>query len=353
MFYQNNFYRDDLRSVLECIEPVIDLKGCAVLVTGASGLIGSFLVDFLMYCNEVLSCEINVYAMSRNSSYLSKRFTSHLSNNLFHILQHDVTVPLNGEIHFDYIIHAASNAYPKLFSTDPVGTITSNIFGVYNLLEYIRHKGGRRFLFISSGEVYGQRSFSEKGIDESSYGYVDINDSRSCYPNAKRLAETLCVSYAKQFGIDTVIARPCHTYGPTATPSDNRVSAQFINTALAGNDIVLKSHGKQLRSYCYVSDCVSGILTVLLKGVSAHAYNIANAESKVSIREMAEIIAELCGVEVCFELPTDVEKAIFNPMENAVLNADKLQKLGWIGNYGIREGIKRTIRIVKDLQNVF
>lgn len=349
MYYRGNRYREDLKSVLNCVESIYILKQSSVLITGASGLIGSFLVDFLMYCNEVLSLGIDIYVMGRNVSSLSRRFSSHLHSEHFHIIQHDVTTPFTETIHVDYIIHAASNAYPQLFSIDPVGTITSNVFGTYYLLEYLKSTRGKRFLFVSSGEVYGLSCSGGNILDELSYGYVNITDPRSCYPNAKRVTETLCVSYAKQYGVDTVIARPCHIYGPTATLNDNRVSSQFIRNALKGNDLVLKSHGTQLRSYCYVADCVSGILTVLLKGITCNAYNISNIESVVTIREMADIIAEICGVKVCFELPNDEEKAVFNPMMDAVLDSTKLRALGWNCMYNIREGLSRTIGIMRDL----
>ena len=346
MFYKNVIYRGDLQYVLDCIQ-LEQLRGCNILVAGATGLIGSFLVDVLMLSNELLHYNINVFAMSRKKESLEKRFKSHLKSPFFHPIQHDVKFPLTCHYRFDYIINAASNAYPLAFSTDPVGTIMGNILGVYNLLEYARQKGIKRFLFISSGEVYGQGNENVSAFDESYSGYVDNTNPRSCYPNAKRAAETLCVAYTKQYGIDTVIARPCHIYGPTATKNDNRASAQFINNVLSGNDIVMKSQGLQLRSYCYVADCVSGILTILLKGETGQAYNIANANSNVTIREMAEIIASISGKKVVFEIPSEIEKAGYNPVMQSVLNAGKLEKLGWKANYDIKTGLKRTIDILK------
>lgn len=348
MFYRNVIYREDLQYVLDCI-PIEQLKGCNVLVAGATGLIGSFLVDVLMLSNELLHYNINVFAMGRKKESLEKRFRSHLKSPFFHAIQHDVKFPLRCGYHFDYIINAASNAHPLAFSTDPVGTIMGNILGVYNLLEYAKHNGLERFLFISSGEVYGQGNENVSAFDESYSGYVDNTNPRACYPNAKRAAETLCVSYTKQYGIDTVIARPCHIYGPTATKGDNRASAQFINNALSGKDIVMKSHGLQLRSYCYVADCVSGILTILLKGETGQAYNIANADSNVTIREMAEIIASVSGKKVVFEVPDEIEKAGYNPVARSILDASKLEKLGWKANYDMETGIKRTIDILKSV----
>ncbi|WHE06063.1 NAD-dependent epimerase/dehydratase family protein [Thermoanaerobacterium thermosaccharolyticum] len=350
MYYNNSIYREDLKSVFNGNIQFEKIKGSSILVTGASGMIGSFLVDVLMLCNDLYSLYIDVFAMSRNKISLEKRFKTHYGNPHFHILQHDVTYPLVCNYQFDFIIHAASNAYPQAFATDPVGTMMGNIQGVYNLLEYARQKGIKKFLFISSGEIYGQGTESISAFDESYSGYIDSTNPRSCYPNSKRAAETLCVSYTKQYKIDTVIARPCHIYGPTATSKDNRVSSQFINNIIAGNDIIMKSSGSQLRSYCYVADCVSGVLTILLSGKTGSAYNIANKNSNVTIREMAEMIADISGKKVVFELPDEFERAGYNPVTKSILNASKLESLGWSAKYDLKNGLIRTIEILKQVQ---
>lgn len=349
MYYRNPDYRQDLKDVSEAIGSVAVLEGCSVLVTGASGLIGSFLVDCLMFCNNELKCQIEVYAMGRDLVSLERRFESHRLSRCLHIVQHDVTVPLNRKQRFDYIIHAASPAYPQAFVTNPVGTIIGNIWGLYHLLEHLRRSDGKRLLFVSSGEVYGQCSPEAEAFDETCYGYVDITDPRSCYPSAKRLGETLCVSYTAQYDVDTVIARLCHTYGPTALRKDNRVSSQFLYDAIAGKELVMKSPGTQLRSYCYVADCASAILTILLRGRSGNAYNVANADSIVTIRDMAYMIADICGTRVVYEQSSDRERSGFNKMMNAVLDTKKLEGLGWTGRYDMRTGLSRTVAIMKQV----
>ena len=350
LFYSNDIFREDLKFALKSSVQYEKLKACNILITGATGLIGSFLVDALMLCNELYGYGINVFAMGRNMKSLQKRFTSHCGNPYFHVLQHDVNMQLTVNYTFDYIIHAASNAFPQVFSTDPVGTIMTNILGCYNLLEFSRKTSVKKFLFISSGEVYGQGTDDIEEFDESYSGYVDNTNPRSCYPNAKRTAETLCVSYTKQYNIDTVIARPCHTYGPTATVKDNRVTAQFINNVIEGKDIVMKSQGLQLRSYCYVPDCVSGVLTILLNGKTGNAYNIANKNSNVTIREIAEIVSNITGKKIIFELPNDVEKSGYNLVTKSVLNAKKLEALGWNAKYDIKDGLMRTLKILSQIQ---
>lgn len=349
MYYNNDDYRDDLISAMEASLGLECLRNSSVLVTGASGLIGSFLIDMLMLCNELYRYDIEIFVLGRDAKRLEKRFETHCGNELFNILQHDVSMPLDINLRFAFIIHAASNAHPQAFSNDPVGTITANVLGVYNLLDHMVRTGGTRLLYVSSGEVYGQGS-GVKAFDETYSGYVDTMNPRACYPNAKRLSETLCVAFSMQYGIDAVVVRPCHTYGPTATTRDSRVSTQFIDKALAGEDIVLKSDGLQLRSYCYVADCASGIISVLCRGESNNAYNIANKNSNVTIREMADIVAEISHREVIFQKPNEIEKASYNPVTQSVLDASKLESLGWTPRYGMRDGLVRTISILSQLR---
>ena len=350
MFLKSSLYIEDLENVFETDIPAKDMQGSSVLITGASGLIGSFLVDALLHYSDVACYDIKVFAIGRDSASLEKRFKSHMGKPNFYIMQHDVKLPLTYHHDFDYVIHAASNAHPRAFSTDPVGTIMGNVLGVHNILEYARRGSMKRLLFVSSGEVYGQAVEGVASIGESYSGYIDSTNPRACYPNGKRAAETLCVSYTNQYGIDTVIARPCHIYGPTATEFDSRVSAQFINSVLSGKDIVLKSLGTQLRSYCYVADCASGILSVLLKGETSNAYNISNETSTVTIREMAEMVAQMFGRAIRFELADDNEKASYNPATVSVLSVRKLEALGWQAQYDMVTGLRRTVEVMKEVK---
>ena len=222
----------------------------------------------------------------------------------------------------------------------------ANILGVANLMDYGLAHNMKRMLFVSTGEVYGEgdgRVFTE---DYS--GYVDCTKPRSCYPSSKRAAETLCVSYADEYGADVVIARPCHTYGPHFTEQDNRVYAQFIRNVLHGEDIIMKSTGEQFRSWCYVVDCVSALLHILLKGESKNAYNIADPESNISIRELAEIIAQMGNRRVIIEVPDEEEKKGYNVVTKSVFSTEKLMSIGWAPLMHIRDGLNNTINELKD-----
>lgn len=331
-------YIDDIQNIANIDIPWDKLCGCNILVTGATGLIGSCLVEVLM---EHSKRDYNVYAMGRNSQRMNKLFEKYLSDEGFHTILGDVTVPLTGNQKFHYIIHAASGAAPSEFSQHPVEVMKANILGVANMMEYgIKHEM-RRFLYVSSGEVYGEgdgRVFTE---DYS--GYVDCTSPRSCYPSSKRAAETLCVSYAAEYDVDVVIARPCHTYGPYFTENDNRVYAQFIRNVERHENIVMKSTGAQYRSWCYVVDCVSALLYILLKGTNGKAYNIADESSNITIKELAEMIAEIGGQKVVMEVPTDLEKSGYNVVTKSVFSTEAIRALGWRCEGEMRKKIKSTI----------
>ena len=332
-------YREDILHVFEQNLPWEKLSGANILVTGATGLIGGCLVETLMMNPHR---DYQVYASGRNEYRARARFKDFAEESAFHFVKYDVMQPLESDVRFGYIIHAASNASPNFFAQKPVEVIKSNIDGVANLMEYGLTHGMKRFLYVSSGEVYGEgdgRTFTE---DYS--GYVDCAKPRSCYPSSKRAAETLCVSYSAEYGADVVIARLCHTYGPHFTEQDNRVYAQFIRNVLRGEDIVMKSTGEQFRSWCYVVDCVSALLHILLKGESGEAYNIADADSNISIRELAETIAAIGGRKVVIDLPDVDEKRGFNPVTKSVFSTDKLESLGWKPKNHISTGMKNTIK---------
>lgn len=337
-------YQQDLLQVFSQELPWEKLSGCNILVTGATGLIGGCLVETLMM-NP--GRDYHVYASGRNEERARKRFVDYANDRAFHFIRYDVMTPLESDVRFDFIIHAASNGSPNFFAQKPVEVMKSNLYGAVNLMEYGLLHGMKRMLFVSSGEVYGEgdgRVFSE---DYS--GYVDCTKPRSCYPTSKRAAETLCVSYADEYGADVVIARPCHTYGPHFTEQDNRVYAQFIRNVLCGEDIVMKSTGEQFRSWCYVVDCASALLYILLKGEKSHAYNIADDQSSISIRELAETVAKIGGKKVLIDVPDDNEKKGFNVVSKSVFSTVKLEKLGWSPQTPIKDGIEHTINELKTI----
>ena len=266
-------YQQDLHRVVRLLE--LPQEG-NVLITGATGLIGGTLTDMLMQHSR---CQ--VYALGRNRQRALQRFAHYCHDERFHFMEHDICEPLTTDTDFHYIIHAASPASPNFFQQQPVEVMKSNLNGLCQLVEYGLAHHMQRMLYVSSGEVYGEGDGSV--FSEQSSGYIDILSPRACYPSSKRAAETLCASYCQEYGAQIVIARPCHTYGPYFTESDNRVYAQFIRSLLANQDIVLKSPGQQYRSWLYVVDCVSALLTILFKGEKGEAYNVADDNSNITI----------------------------------------------------------------------
>lgn len=339
-------YLEDIEYTLK-ENDVCGLRNKSILVTGATGLIGSAVIDELIWLNEKADYGIRILAASRSLKAVRDRFAPYSNNGYFQAVRYDALEPFCPEKPVDYIICAASNAHPASIGKEPVETMLANLTGVHNLLEYAAKKGCGRLLYVSSSEVYGRK---EDGLlyKEADYGYVDLLNPRSCYPSSKRAAETLCATYKAEYGVDFVIVRPGHVYGPTQTEKDSRASAQFLRAAAEGKDIVMKSPGLQMRSYCHCLDCATAILTVLLKGRTGEAYNISNPDSVVSIRDFAEACAVAAGVFVRYEMPSDIEKANYNMMDNSSLNAKRLMKLGWKGIWDLTAGVAESIVLLND-----
>lgn len=342
----SSLWRNDLDEIITSLPELDELSGSSVLITGAGGLICSALSDLLIRYNETHKDTITIYAAARNNNKTAKRFGEYSFRDYFKYVQYNA-LKENTLPRADYVIHGAGNSYPASFTAQPAETMMSNILGLKSLLDYsLGHT--RRVIYISSSEVYGQRAENNTlPFTESDYGYVDILSPRSCYPMSKRAAETLCASYASEFGIEASIVRPGHVYGPSASESDNRVSSAFAWSAARGNDIVMKSSGDQLRSWCYCLDCASGILKVMMKGRSVCAYNIPG--EVLSIRGMSEILAEAGGVRLIRECASEIERRAFNPMNNSSVNGARLEALGWHNLFTARRGLKHTVEILKFL----
>lgn len=348
--FENDLYQKDLRNVAELYLPWEKLQNNSIIVSGATGMIGSFLCDVIMLKNQSgLHCD--VYALGRNEAKAKERFSYCWSNQLFHYIKCDVKEPLN--IHqirkAGYVLHLASNTHPVQYATDPIGTITTNIIGLRNMLDFCVEHDADRFAFASSNEIYGENRGDTELFDEDYCGYINCNTMRAGYPESKRCGEALCQAYHAQKKLDVVIPRLTRSYGPTLLPSDTKALSQFLHKAIAGEDIVLKSAGTQFYSYTYVADAVSGLLTVLLKGNSGEAYNISDKDSDIQLKDLAEIIAETVGKKVVFELPDATEASGYSKATKARLDSSKLQSLGWKAQYDIKTGVERTIQILKVL----
>lgn len=348
MLYDSALWIEDINRVTEVLPELDELAGKSIMITGAAGLICSAVTDILIRYNETHHEPIRILAAGRWPEEMTARFGAYCERPYYRFVRYDSSRTDNSlNVQADYIIHGASNAFPSMVMKEPVETMLSNFTGVQYLLELARQSGTRRLLYISSSEVYGRKE-SDQPFREGEYGYIDLLNPRNSYSVGKRAAETLCASYASEYGVESVIVRPGHIYGPTASPADTRVSSAWAYDAAQGKDIVMKSAGTQLRSYCYCLDCASAILKVLLRGENLHAYNISNPDSIISIREMAELLAKAGDVKLVREMATEIEKKGFNPMENSSLDSKSLLEQGWRGCFNAETGLEHTVTIIKE-----
>lgn len=328
------------------------LNGRTFLISGASGMIGSLMVDAVMMRNMTLpkreTCK--VIAIGRDRAAADLRFEPWLHDPNYVFLSRDIGVPFCDFTEKpDYLVHAASTTHPLAYLAEPVNTILTNILGTRNLLDLSVQSPGSRFLLMSSVEVYGENRGDTDYFTEDYCGYLDCNTLRAGYPEGKRASEALCQAYIQQYGTNISIIRLPRIYGPTMRMSDSKADAQFIKRGIAGEDIVLKSKGDQLYSYAHVADAVLGILWVLICGEQGMAYNLSDPKSDVTLKELAEIVAVHAGTKVIFELPDQYEKKGYSTATKAILDAGRLRQLGWIPRYDIRTGIRETMDILQSL----
>lgn len=346
----NSQYTEDLSLITNF--PSTDwerLNDSSLLLSGATGMIGSLLVDAILFKNEKESFNCKVIALGRNAEKARKRFSHCWDSPFFLFIECDVnkaeTMPV--DVKADYVLHLASNTHPVAYATDPIGTITANIIGTQNMLDLAVRCKAKRFLFASSNEIYGENRGDTELFDESYCGYIDCNTLRAGYPESKRCGEALCQAYKKQKGMDVVIARLTRSFGPTLQLTDTKALTQFLKNGINKESIVLKSAGTQYYSYTYAADAVTGLLTVLTKGANGEAYNVADQCCDIQLRNLAKMIAGLSGTEVIFDLPNETEAAGFSKATKARLDGSKLKRLGWTVSYGIEEGLCRTLAVLK------
>lgn len=352
----NDLYQADLKKVTELKLPWEKLQNRSFLISGATGMIAGTLIDVLMKQNLERNLGCRVTAISRNEDKARSRFGTYGEDPHLSFVQCDIKDrsdlqrALENRISYaDYIFHAASNTHPLAYATDPIGTVTTNIIGLNNLLEYAADHGCKRFLFASSNEIYGENRGDTELFDETYCGYIDCNTLRAGYPESKRAGEALCQAYILQKGLDVVIPRFTRSFGPSLLKTDTKALSQFLHKAVEGKDIILKSAGGQYYSYTYVCDAVSGLLTCLLEGSCGEAYNIADETCDIRLKDLAELVAESAGTKVVFELPDEVEATGYSTATKARLDSSKLKALGWRAQFDLKTGLEHTVEILRQL----
>lgn len=341
---------DDILDVATAALPWERLKGKTVLITGASGFIGFYLTAALLLRNDLYDEKIKVIALVRSDLRARNRFGDLLMREDLTLAVQDVCDELGIKDKADFIIHAASQASAYYFENDPAGTLDANLSGTVNVLEYAAQCSAEATLIISSLKVYGALHSGKDSISETDIGYLDHTDYKNCYAIGKRASENISVCYCKQKGLSVKIARPSYIYGPSSL-DDDRVWAQFIANIVRGEDILLKSDGAALRSFCYVTDAAEALFTILLCGADAYPYNISSEYSNVTIRDFAKTAAETFadrGIKLKFANPEDEREPQRSYLESTpeILENKRLKDLGWVGRTTLREGISRAVRIV-------
>ena len=342
----NSIVQQDIAAILTAPLPWEEFSGATVLVTGAAGFLPAYMVETLLALNDaVLRKRARIVALVRNAQRARERFRNYLDRDDLEIVVQDVSLPSRFSNAFDYLIHAASQASPLLYRMDPVGTLSANVLGTHHLLRAAQCFGTRGFLFFSSGEVYGVVKNDGAPVAEHDGGFLDPLDIRSCYGESKRMAETMCVAWAAQFGVPTRIVRPFHTYGPGMRLEDGRVFADFARDILRGGPIVLHSDGRARRCFCYLADAARAFFTVLLRGADGEAYNVANVDGECGIGELAERLAVAYGDEgMRVERRSRFASTyLASPIVSTIPNVEKLQALGWAASTGIEDGFRRTV----------
>lgn len=345
----NSLYIEDIKNTIGAVKDIDKLKNKTIFITGANGLIGSFIIDTIMYLNDKEKYNTTIIANSRSMEKLESNFKRYIGNSNFKYYIGDINSGINYDGHVDYIINCASNTHPLQYSTDPINTIMTNILGTQNVLEFATNSKVKKTIFLSSVEIYGENVNNIDRFKENEMGYINCNSLRAGYNEAKRCGEALCQAYIEKNGLDISILRLPRIFGPTVKKDDTKVMSQFINKALAGEDIVLKSEGNQYFSYLYVADTVSGILRCLIAGKNGEVYNLGNIEADVRLKDLAKIAADYANTKVVFDLPDEVEKKGFSKATVARLDYTKaLEELDWKPMYSINDGLTRTIEILKN-----
>lgn len=336
----NRIIKEDIHQILKLDANWEKLKNKTVLITGATGMIGQYIVFTLLELNNLYNYNINIFALCRNKEKAEQTFKNELNNKFLKFVIQEVEEEITLENKINYIIHTASPANPKFYSTNPVGTIMANTIGTRNTLELAR-KNEASYCYISSMEVYGKMD-NTFGIKEDEYGAINSLDLRSCYPASKNLGENMCVAYKEQYGIDVKIIRPAHTYGPGMSINDPRVQCEFMKKVLNNKDIIMKSDGSMQRTYTHVADVASGTFFAILKGEDI-TYNAANEDAIITIRELAETIIstkEDSKSKLVIEIQNQEGCSKIKPK---IMNCDRLKKIGWKPLFGVKEGLKRTM----------
>ena len=345
-FLKNRIYREDMENIYVRKENWKEFENSSVFISGAAGMIASYVCMFFIFLNETQRANIEIYAGIRNEAKARKRFGKYVERNYFHTISQDVSSPAKFTFDVDYIIHAASLASPQYYGNMPVETIVPNVIGTYELLKYAKSHHIKGFLFFSSGGVYGSINNGDS-VTEEMTGSFDFLQTGNFYGESKRCGEVLCRAFAMEYDIPAKMIRIHHTYGPTLDiQSDTRVFSEFTSNIIKNENIVMKSAGTAKRAFCYLTDAVFGILLILLYGKNGESYNMGNSSAFITISELADILVNLFPekrLKVRYQARDMDSYVPSSSVRRITVNTRKLEKLGWYPTVSVKEGFYRTI----------
>lgn len=343
-YYENQIVQEDLLAMSQAELPWHILNGKTVLVTGATGMLASYVTWLMLFLNEHHGFNISVVALCRDRQKALQYYRCFIDKPYFRLLIQDVCNPIVCDAPVDYVFHLAGNASPYYINTDPVGIMKCNLQGTINVLELARYHAIKRIIFASTREVYGKNDVAEK-LDEDSFGVLDPLDDRSCYPESKRAAESLLKSYSLQYGVPFNTVRIAHSYGPTMKlENDGRVMADLLSDVVSGRNIVLKGDGEAIRAFVYITDAVIGMFTVLFHGETAKAYNLANETESISIRDLAQLLASFRRDKCVRVVMSGGNQRGYCAYRRTALDVTALEQLGWEPRVSLKEGIAHVLR---------
>lgn len=341
--YFNEVVQEDMKNIYQDDLPFEKLKNKSILITGATGMLATYLVYFFHYLNIKINLNIQIFILVRNLEKAEKIFQGLINEEYFKILVQDVTEEVELENSIDLIFHLASSANPDSISKNPTSIIKANTLGTINICEFARKKNAKVF-FSSTREVYGKINEGIIFIKENDMGIIDPAENRACYPESKRISETICHSYFLQYGINYQIARIAHVYGPGMNiKNDGRIMADIIFDVLNNQDIILRSDGSALRAFCYLSDAIRGIMSIILCGSKNEIYNLSNEVEEISIKELAELCVLLFPekrLSIKYEISNN---SAYTTYKRIGLDNTKLHSLGWNAKISLSQGLKKTV----------
>lgn len=342
----NKIIDEDTQQIISENNRLTELYNKSVMITGASGMIGSYFLYTLVKLNEKYDANIKIIPLIRNLDKLNEKIIS--KDYVYPIVQ-DVTKKIDYNFNVEYIIHAASPASPLIMKEKPVETNFANTLGTANTLLFAKKHNTEKYLFISSREIYGDPINKEKYFTENNLGYVNHLLPRNAYAEGKKSAENMCIGFKEEYNLNTKIVRLAHTYGPGMSLYDGRVQADFLKNIINNENILLKSDGSSIRTYTYISDAVSAMFKILLNGTE-QVYNVSDERNEVSIKELAEIMVSIYpekNLKLRFEIENENQSG-YAPFKLGLLSSEKIRtELNWNAKYSIKDGFKRTLDFFK------